>query len=155
LSSPAAPIVVQHRHYLGKLHPQRGNRYVLGDKAQGGYLLKFAWFKIERHVLVRGAASPDDPTLRAYWASRNKAKAKDHAPRWQDVAARQDDACPGCGQPLFNGEELHLHHIVPRAEGGDDRLTNLLLFHPFCHQQVHGGQALSPSVRGLLRQSDA
>ncbi len=144
-----------NRRYLGKLHPQREDHFVFGDKAQGGYLLKFAWFKIERHVIVRGVASPDDSTLRAYWAGRNKAKAKDHAPRWQDVAARQNETCPVCGQPLFNGEELHLHHIVPRTLGGDDRLTNLILFHLFCHQQVHGGKAPSSTVRGLLRTHDA
>jgi RNA-directed DNA polymerase len=50
-----------NRRYLGKLHPQREDHFVFGDKAQGGYLLKFAWVKIERQVIVRGVASPDDP----------------------------------------------------------------------------------------------
>ena len=36
--------------YWGKLNQQRNDRWVFGDKATGRYLLKLAWFPIERHV---------------------------------------------------------------------------------------------------------
>lgn len=52
--------------YGGRLNVQRDGRWVFGDKQTGSHLLKFRWFPIERHVLIRGAASPDDPTLRDY-----------------------------------------------------------------------------------------
>jgi hypothetical protein len=57
----------------GKLNPASEDTWVFGDKETGGYLLKFGWFKIERHVLVKGPASPDDSRLRAYWKGREKA----------------------------------------------------------------------------------
>jgi hypothetical protein len=33
---------------------------VFGDRANGTYLPKFSWTEIVRHVMVKGAASPDD-----------------------------------------------------------------------------------------------
>jgi hypothetical protein len=56
----------------------RNDRWVFGDRGSGAYLVKFSWTAIQRHVPVKGAASPDDPALAAYWAERRK-KIK---PRW-------------------------------------------------------------------------
>jgi RNA-directed DNA polymerase len=56
--------------YYGRYNPARQDRWVFGDRDSGTYLPKFAWTKIVRHRLVRGAASPDDPTQTAYWAER-------------------------------------------------------------------------------------
>ena len=110
---------------------------MFGNKKTGGYLLKFGWIPIERHILVRGNSSPDDPALKAYWAQRTAAKAKDLAPRKQRVARKQKGLCPGCGQSLFNEEDLHLHHKVWKSKGGEDTLSNYELVHLFCHQQIH------------------
>jgi 5-methylcytosine-specific restriction endonuclease McrA len=38
---------------------------------------------------------------------------------------------------LFNDEELHVHHRIPKAQGGKDTYGNLVLVHAFCHQQIH------------------
>jgi|SRR5579872_6325163 len=124
--------------YWGKLNPASEDTWVFGDKETGRYLLKFGWFKIERHVLVKGKASPDDPQLREYWKGREKAKAKNISPRQRKLAQKQDYVCPQCGTSLFNGEELHVHHRKPRHQGGTDEESNLLLIHLFCHQQIHG-----------------
>ncbi|MHC5826392.1 MAG: hypothetical protein ACYT04_63670, partial [Nostoc sp.] len=35
--------------------------------------LNFAWFKIERHILIKGKSLPDDPKLRDYWINRANA----------------------------------------------------------------------------------
>ena len=51
--------------YFGRFVPSRQDRWVFGDRDSGAYLLKFAWTKITRHTLVKGWASPDDPTLAA------------------------------------------------------------------------------------------
>jgi len=37
---------------------------------------------------------------------------------------------------LFNGEDLEIHHILPRREGEDHSLKNLKLLHKLCHKQV-------------------
>ena len=54
--------------YFGAFNRSRRDRWVFGDRETGAYLLKFAWTKIVRHVLVKGGASPDDPALAGYWA---------------------------------------------------------------------------------------
>jgi RNA-directed DNA polymerase len=134
---PQKPNAWRRARYWGHLHPNRADQWVFGNKAVGAYLLKFKWFKIERHVIVRGTASPDDPTRRAYWAERLRAKARGLTPSKRHIAARQQHVCPACGQSLFNGEELQTHHLVPRAQGGTDAYTNLALVHYFCHQHLH------------------
>lgn len=126
--------------YWGKLHPKRDDHWVFGNTKTGAYLLKFRWFTIDRHVLVRGTASPDDPQLRAYWAARSAARAKDHTPSTQKLAHAQNNVCQRCGESLFNGEEVHKHHKEPRAQGGQDTYANLELTHLYCHHQIHGGK---------------
>ena len=127
--------------YWGRLNLQRKDNWVFGGKESGNYMLKFSWTKIKRHALVSKRASPDDPTLKEYWEKRNKKCQKSEATKWnakqEQVAYKQEYRCPVCKQSLFNDEELHLHHIVPRCEGGKDTLNNLVWVHLFCHHKVH------------------
>jgi RNA-directed DNA polymerase len=123
--------------YWGKLIPDRKGNWVFGDKQKGIYLLKFIWFTIERHVLVKGRASPDDSNLREYWQKRNAIKARDLMPSRKRIVRRQMGICPVCGESLFNDEEIQLHHKKPVKEGGEDTYSNLQLLHLYCHQQVH------------------
>lgn len=127
----------QNARYWGRLNLNRQSKWVFGNTTTGAHLLKFGWFKIERHTLVRGKASPDDPRLSDYWKRRSKLRAKDLTPSSQKIAKRQGYMCPTCGDSLFNGEELHLHHIKPKKQGGKDNLSNLQLVHLYCHQQIH------------------
>jgi RNA-directed DNA polymerase len=127
----------RHKKYWGSLHLDRQDRWVFGDKQTGGYLLKFRWFPIERHVLVKGRSSPDDPCLKDYWMKRQAAQAKDLSFSKQKLAKRQKGRCPECGESLFNDEELHVHHLLVRSHGGKSSYSNLALVHMFCHQQIH------------------
>lgn len=48
--------------------------------------------------------------------------------------------CPVCGLNLVVGdwdEPMHLHHLVPRKEGGKDIPSNLMLLHEECHYNIH------------------
>jgi RNA-directed DNA polymerase len=127
-----------HRHqYWGQLHRQRKDNWVFGDKRTGMVLLKFSWFRIQRHILVKGTASPDDPALKAYWAKRQRHHARGLSPSERKIARRQGYVCPGCGETLFNGEELHTHHEQWRSRGGSNTYPNLTLYHLYCHQQIH------------------
>ncbi len=126
--------------YWGKLHPYRQDNWVFGNKDTGCFLLKFTWFPIQRHVMVKGRASPDDPDLKAYWQEREARKGKQLRPGLQILAKRQGNVCPVCQQSLFNGEELHKHHVILRREGGSDELANLQVLHLYCHQQIHAKQ---------------
>ncbi len=119
------------------LSEKRQDPWVFGDKQTGGHLLKFSWFPIERHVLVKGTASPDDPRLKDYWMKRQARSAKDLTFPKQKLAKRQTGRCPACGESLFNDEELQVHHLLARSQGGKNNYGNLALVHLLCHQQIH------------------
>jgi RNA-directed DNA polymerase len=127
----------RHRTYWGRFQLDRLDPWVFGDKQTGAHLLKFSWFPIERHVLVKGTASPDDPSLKDYWRKRQAAKAKDLTGSKQQIAKRQTGRCPACGDSLFNDEEVQVHHLLPRSQGGKDSYGNLVLVHLLCHQHIH------------------
>jgi RNA-directed DNA polymerase len=124
------------QRYWGTLNLQRKDNWVFGDKQSGSYLLKFSWIDIRRHIMVRGTHSPDDPRLKEYWQDRNKKKVRDLPPRQQRIAKRQESLCEGCGETLFNGELLEVHHVRPKKDGGEDGIHNLHLLHLYCHQQI-------------------
>ena len=128
--------------YWGRLNFQRPkDKWVFGDKETGVFMLKFKWFGIKRHTLVVKKHSPDNPLLGSYWESRQNKKDKSESEKYnkskQKVAKRQKYKCPICGESLFNEEPLHLHHIIPRCQGGNDETKNLLWLHQFCHHKVH------------------
>jgi RNA-directed DNA polymerase len=125
------------QRYWGRFHAQRQDQWVFGCAATGHYLLKFAWCGIKRHALVRGTASPDDPSLKEYWRRRTSLGAQYLPPSKRKIAQRQGYICPGCGESLCNGEEIQVHHLLPRQQGGSDAYQNLTLRHLYCHQQVH------------------
>jgi RNA-directed DNA polymerase len=119
------------------MNPKRNDKWTFGDKRTGAYLLKFKWFKIERHIMVKGTASPDDPNLRKYWAKREMAIAQNLAPRLQRLARKQGYVCRVCSSTLLNGEELHIHHIEPKRKVSRDADENCTLVHLYCHHQIH------------------
>jgi RNA-directed DNA polymerase len=94
-----------HRYY-GKFNPARQDRWVFGSHDSGAYLPKFAWTKIVRHQMVAGTASPDDPALTAYWATRRRRAAPpiSRASIW--LLTRQHGRCPLCkGLLLYAAHE--------------------------------------------------
>jgi RNA-directed DNA polymerase len=123
--------------YWGRLNKNRRDTWVFGDARTDAYMLKFRWFTIQRHVQVKGAHSPDDPAAQEYWENRRKQKARTLTPGRQTLARRQGYVCTECGDSLFNGEELEVHHRIWRSRGGDDSYENLTLRHLYCHQQDH------------------
>lgn len=127
----------RRKRYFGRLNLERNDYWVFGDKHTGTYLTKFSWIKIERHTLIKGKSSVDDPNLREYWKKREKGKAEELTSSYQKIAKKQGFVCTLCGETLFNGEEIHKHHITPRQHGGQDTYSNLRLVHLFCHQQIH------------------
>jgi RNA-directed DNA polymerase len=89
--------------YFGQFHPTRRDRWVFGNRDNGRYLLRFGWTKIIRHDLVKGTASPDDPTLTGYWAKRRR-KAGPEPPLQRSVMRQhktQHGRCAACGGTLL------------------------------------------------------
>jgi len=91
--------------YFGKFNKFRNDHWVFGDRDSGAYLVRFSWTAIERHVPVKGAASPDDPALASYWAERRK-KVKPPLDRYSlRLLSRQDGLCPLCGDHLLSADQ--------------------------------------------------
>jgi RNA-directed DNA polymerase len=106
-------------------------------------LFRLSSLSIQRHVKVKGNASPDDPQLAQYWHERQLKYGKSYwgkGSKLYQVAQNQGWKCPVCGESLFNGESLHTHHVIPVQAGGTDRQDNLLHLHQACHQQIHMGK---------------
>ncbi len=143
---PNKPWYWTKARYWGRLNVQRDDNWVFGDTHTGANLQKFTWFDIKRHALVQGTASPDDPTLRDYWSKRRRRQSTYLRASDQIIAKRQNYVCAVCNESLFNGEELHRHHVIPRSEGGNDSYTNLVLRHLYCHQQTHGTRGSQTSM---------
>lgn len=139
------------RKYWGRINLDRQDKWVFGDKKTGDHLLKFQWTKIQRHIMVKRTYSPDDPTLKDYWLNRKKKEASNLTPSKQKMAKRQNYICPVCSQSLLNNEELHIHHKVPKAKGGEDKYHNLLLVHETCHIQIHSSVYHTKAIqKGVL-----
>jgi len=134
---PKKSVRWQRQRYFGRFNLDRLDIWTFGDKQTGGYLLKFDWFPIERHVLVRGRASPDNPELKEYWKKRQEAQAKDLTLSKQKLSKRQKGQCLQCFESLFNGEDLQIHRRLSPSQGGKDTYSNLALVHSLCHQQIH------------------
>ena len=126
----------------------RQDRWVFQDKQCKATLRKFAWTKIVRHWLVPKPYSPDDPTLQDYWRQR-RSRTPTPPDRRGQLVRRQQGRCPVCHQGLENGEDLHIHHVVPKKHGGTDDSAHLRLVHHNCHRQIHSSSA-PLGVRRLL-----
>lgn len=130
--------------YFGRQEGPSRNKWRFFSLWKGSrlFLKKYSDVKIVRHVIVKNIMDPDDPSpeASAYWKKRD---ANRQSAVWQGqegralIAKRQYHTCPICFETLYNDEELHLHHILPKKQGGKDVVTNLVLLHEICHRQVH------------------
>lgn len=135
---PTKPMKWIERNYYGRLRMDKQDKWVLGNLQTGDHLTRMQWLNIKRHAPIIHGASPDNPEQREYWKQRNfkQVDTLPHA-RQKRLAKKQRGICSVCRGSLFNGENLHVHHILPKAEGGTDHYRNLALLHVTCHQQVH------------------
>jgi RNA-directed DNA polymerase len=92
--------------YFGQFNKTRRDRWVFGDRTSGAYLHRFAWTRIVRHQMVKGAASPDDPTLTEYWnMRRRKAPAPPIDKTSLRLIAAQNGRCPICRGWLLDADD--------------------------------------------------
>jgi RNA-directed DNA polymerase len=90
--------------YFGQYNKARQDRWVFGDHTSGLYLHKFSWTKIVRHVMVKGAASPDDPSLAQYWADRRRRITTPLGRSTLRLLHQQGGRCPLCGDFLLHAD---------------------------------------------------
>ena len=96
--------------------------------------------KIKRHRKIRAKANPFDPAWDEYFEKRRRKRLSEgvaQRPTLNQLWRRQHGLCPHCRQLITKTTGWHIHHVVPRKSGGDNRLSNLMLLHPVCHYQLH------------------
>ncbi len=162
--------------YFGRFHPARTDRWIFGDRDSGVYLRKFSWTKIVRHQMIPSGASPDDPALADYWATRRRKHRPPLGEYTVRLLHRQQARCPLCGDYLLHADheptspqewerwfravrkaitKQALKIIEPRRHGTPDRNPTRLI-HRHCHRQTKPGNgnnqhSCTPaSPRGLL-----
>lgn len=159
---------VAHR-YFGMFNPSRKDRWIFGDRASGIYLRQFSWTKIVRHKMVMGTASPDDPTLDWYWASRQHKAYSQLGGRTASLLLRQRGLCSACGTLLLHADRapqspqeweqwtrtltkaLRKTALVLGKAHGDDQTMRLM--HTHCRQRKNvaatGPATAEPTPSGL------
>jgi 5-methylcytosine-specific restriction endonuclease McrA len=78
-------------------------------------------------------AERDRRKLREYYAQKQTQKQvfdEEFLEARTAVLKRDGYRCVNCGQ---TGTELHVHHIIPRSEGGTNDLSNLVTLCGKCH----------------------
>ena len=138
---PQKPRKWTQKKYWGSFQAGRKDNWTFGDKKTGSHMIKFIWTNIQRHPLITKRASPDDPSLIDYWEKRRNKNSKSEVEKFnkksQRIVSKQNHKCPICGQTLYNNEPLHLHHVIPKKDGGKDTLNNLVYLHTYCHHKTH------------------
>ncbi len=95
---------------------------------------------IRRHVKVQAKLNPFDPQWETYLEKRLSIKMLDSLGGRRKLLAlwrEQDGKCPVCSQAITSETGWHVHHILERSSGGDDRQTNLMMTHEGCHMRIH------------------
>jgi Group II intron, maturase-specific domain len=98
--------------YYRRFSKFRTDRWVFGNPGTGAFLPKLSWTPIVRHTLVKGGASPDDPSLAAYWARRRQKVKPPLDPSVVRLLSRQDGRCSRCGETCSHPTS---HPSPPRA----------------------------------------
>jgi RNA-directed DNA polymerase len=90
---------------------------------------------IQRHIKVKGQASPFDGNL-LYWAKR----LKDHPltkTTLGKLLQKQQGKCRWCKLFFREEDQIEIDHITPKREGGGEELSNKFALHRHCHDQRH------------------
>jgi RNA-directed DNA polymerase len=103
---------------------------------------------IQRHVKVRGTASPYDGNL-PYWSSRLSHHYM-FSGTLGKLLQKQAGKCRWCGLLFQDGDIVEIDHITPKSEGGGEELSNKFALHRHCHDQRHAKRANGAYDKGHI-----
>ena len=112
---------------------------------EGAELRTHSKTHIQRHIKVKGTASPYDGNL-LYWSQRLKTHPLMHATKAK-LLQRQQGKCRWCELIFRDGDLMEIDHIQPRSQGGTDRIDNKWLLHLHCHDERHAKLAETEKLR--------
>jgi len=142
-------------------HPNKGNHWIkdkyfksvetkkwvftTDEDGKTYTLIKASDTPIRRHVKIKAEANPFDPEWEEYFEERTfrevtrTNKGKD---LWSRLWLNQKGKCPICHQEITMEGGWHIQHRLQQSDGGKDNITNLMMFHPNCHRQLHNNLRL-------------
>ena len=133
-------------------HPRKGRRWIREKYFRKGksrtwvfalgteVLARLSDIKIVSHVKITAEANPFDPEWETYYEERLKGSmiatlTGKRKLMW--LWTQQEGICPQCGQKVTRATGWNVHHVVYKAYGGTDKMSNLRMLHPNCHRQLH------------------
>ena len=134
---------IVRKYFSQSLLPDSKNKWVLtGYNKQGKpvQIIKMSLTPIVRHVKIKSVANPYLPEWESYFEERTKNLWLKKRTKYSILARiyrSQSGKCPICGELITEESGLNLHHLIPKVEGGESNVNNLMLLHPNCHRQVH------------------
>ena len=127
---------------MRKYFTTTGRKWVFKDES-GNRIILSASIPIVRFVKIKSGMRihADDRDTKEYWESRvyTNALSQVYSIKVVKLMKRQKGICPSCGEPITYGDNKkeHIHHMLPRSEGGTYGLINLRLLHTDCHALAH------------------
>jgi RNA-directed DNA polymerase len=131
-------------------HPRKGDQWVkrkywrtIGSNhwvfttPEGAQLRKHSMTHIQRHIKVKGEASPYDGHL-LYWSQRLKTHPLTHGTLARALQ-RQHGRCGWCGLFFRDGDVIEIDHRDRNR--GNNAPTNLFALHRHCHDKKHAKDA--------------
>ena len=92
---------------------------------------------IERFIKVKSGMRvyDDNPQTIAYWRRRTYVNAYNqiYSEKLRYLFDKQNGLCAYCDRPIKDIVNTETDHILPRADGGNDKYSNLRLLHTECH----------------------
>lgn len=135
------------RRWAKRRHPHKGGHWIANKywhvqegkgwqfRSQETMLWKHSQAHVQKHIKVKGAASPYDGNL-LYWSQRLK-----NHPMCNGVKGallrQQQGRCRWCELLFQDTDVMEIDHITPKSEGGGEELSNKFLLHRHCHDERH------------------
>ena len=121
-----------------------GRDWQFKDIETGKKLMFLHSIPIKRFIKIRNDKRVYDANTIEYWRQREYINAKNSIVTEKTTMIlfnKQKGKCEFCRQAITDDDvknsKIHKHHMKPRSEGGDWKLSNLRLLHTDCHQSLH------------------
>ncbi len=111
-----------------------GAGWIFKDQ-KSGTLWEHPQTHIQRHVKVRGTASPYDGNL-VYWNKRLRKHSMFNGMLGK-LLQKQQGKCRWCELYFRDGDQIEIDHILPKSLGGGEELSNKFALHRHCHDARH------------------
>jgi RNA-directed DNA polymerase len=140
-------LYLQLRRWARRRHPHKGGHWIANKywhvqegngwqfRSQQAMLWKHGQAHVQKHIKVKGAASPYDGNL-LYWSQRLKTHPIFNGEKGA-LLRKQQGKCRWCELLFQDTDVLEIDHITPKSQGGGEELSNKCLLHRHCHDERH------------------